>query len=299
MYINFGEDKISNNPLVSIIIPCYNYGHLIKFTIDSLLAQSYQNLEIIVIDDGSTDDSKNVILKLMEDDNRIFYINKKNGGMSSARNLGLRICKGDFIQFIDADDLLENDKIQFQVNQLLIEKNIDIVYTATKYFSNTNNINIFLDNNEIQNKGLFTISGLTTKYLKYLIQQNRITINAPLFRRKIINEIGFFDEKLKLVEDWDFWLRLFFNNYYIKYIDNTNGSCLVRIHDNNISKNDYKMILSSIQLRKKIRSKLIFRPCLFFDNELRLLFIKSKIDNTHILTKIVKYLLSIKKHFKN
>ena len=104
-------------PLVSVIIPVYNSEEYIAFTIDSVISQTYKELEIILIDDGSTDKSAEIIARYADGDNRIFYKRKQNQGPSLARKMGIDIAKGKYIQFLDSDDILINDAIE-----LLVEK---------------------------------------------------------------------------------------------------------------------------------------------------------------------------------
>jgi glycosyltransferase involved in cell wall biosynthesis len=95
---------MNKEPLVSIIVPAYNTGKYIEKCLNSITSQSYQNLEIIVVDDGSTDNTGEIIDKCQKKDARIISVRKKNGGQGSARNTGLSLCKGDFIGFMDSDD---------------------------------------------------------------------------------------------------------------------------------------------------------------------------------------------------
>ncbi len=93
-------------PLISVIVPCYNYGDLLKDCIGSLFAQTYSNWECIIVDDGSTDNTRMVAEELVQKDKRISYFLQSNSGPTVARNYGLSVAKGEFIQFIDADDLM-------------------------------------------------------------------------------------------------------------------------------------------------------------------------------------------------
>ena len=105
------------NPLVSVVIPTYNRAHIIKRSIMSVLSQTYGNIEIIVIDDGSTDNTEEVVLGINDD--RIRYYKKENGGSSSARNMGISLAKGSYIAFQDSDDIWLPYKLEAQMNILL------------------------------------------------------------------------------------------------------------------------------------------------------------------------------------
>lgn len=123
--------------LVSIIIPIYNVEKYLEKCIKSMINQTYRNLEIILINDGSTDESANICEKYKEQDNRIVFINKNNGGAASAKNEGLKIAKGDYITFVDSDDFVELYMIEYMVNTIK-KYNSDIVQCSfTNLYKNT------------------------------------------------------------------------------------------------------------------------------------------------------------------
>lgn len=123
--------------LVSIIIPIYNVEKYLEKCIKSIINQTYRNLEIILINDGSTDESAKICEAYKELDNRIIFINKKNGGAASAKNEGLKVAKGDYITFVDSDDFVELDMIEYMVNTIK-KYNSDIVQCSfTNLYKNT------------------------------------------------------------------------------------------------------------------------------------------------------------------
>lgn len=105
--------------LVSIIIPAYNAGEFISKTLDSILNQTWTNWEAIVVNDGSIDNTEAIVKQYAESDNRIILVSQSNRGCSPAKNIGLGFAKGDFVQYLDADDILGKDKIKLQVEALL------------------------------------------------------------------------------------------------------------------------------------------------------------------------------------
>ncbi len=115
-------------PLISVIVPCYNYGRFLAETIGSLQRQTYANWECIIVDDGSTDDSAEKAKALAAADPRVKYYFQKNAGLSAARNTGLQKASGDFIQFLDADDLLASFKFEQEIGLFEANREIDIVY---------------------------------------------------------------------------------------------------------------------------------------------------------------------------
>lgn len=193
-----------NDKLVSVIIPTYNRGSFIKETINSVLNQTYQNFEILVIDDGSTDNTKEIVHSF--NDQRIQYIHQKHSGFPAvARNTGMKIAKGEYIAFLDSDDLWFPQKLEKQMKlfeiypgKLLISTN-GIIFPVKPYIR-------FLD---------FKRDKIIS--LNELLRKNIIINSSVLMKRSIINEIGFLDENsaLKSGQDYDYWLRL------LKYKENS------------------------------------------------------------------------------
>ncbi len=116
---------------ITAIIPTYNSAKYITEAIDSVLNQTYANIEIIVVDDGSTDNTENILSNYVNK-NKIIYVKKKNGGPGSARNLGIKLANGEYIAFLDADDMWEKNKIEKQLSMALSSSS-DLVYTS-RYF---------------------------------------------------------------------------------------------------------------------------------------------------------------------
>ena len=127
------------NPLISIIVPVYNVSQFIENCVISIIKQSYQNIEIILVDDGSTDNSLGICKKLQKSDERIVVIHKENGGVSSARNIGIRQSKGEFVCFVDGDDSVSYDYVDY-LYTLCVEHSCNISLT-TELFNNYNKKN--------------------------------------------------------------------------------------------------------------------------------------------------------------
>ena len=122
------------NNLISIIVPIYNSENYIKKCLDSILAQTYSNLEVILIDDGSTDNSYNICKDYQKKDNRIVLLQQKNAGVSRARNHGLEVAKGEYIGFVDSDDYIEPEMYEILLNSI-IESNSKIAI-CNYYYEN-------------------------------------------------------------------------------------------------------------------------------------------------------------------
>ena len=134
------------NDLISIIVPIYNVKNYIEKCVNSLISQTYKNIEILLIDDGSTDDSPILCDKLKEKDSRIYVYHKKNGGLSDARNYGIERAKGKYLSFIDGDDYIDEDMIEFLYSELK-ENNCDISICG-KYLNYENGTQIDVNNSK-------------------------------------------------------------------------------------------------------------------------------------------------------
>ena len=133
-----------NNNLISVIVPVYNLENYIERCLASIQSQTYSNIEIIVVDDGSIDSSWNVINRIAKEDNRIIPIHKENGGVSSARMLGLANANGEWIGFVDGDDEIEEDMYEVLINNAF-EYDADISHCGYKMIFNDGRITSFYD----------------------------------------------------------------------------------------------------------------------------------------------------------
>jgi glycosyltransferase involved in cell wall biosynthesis len=197
-------------PLVSVIIPTYNREKYLNKAIESVSNQTYNNIEILVIDDGSeTNYAESICNKYFN----CTYFYKKNGGLSSARNYGISKVKGDYIAFLDDDDFWREDKLEKQVEILNNYEDIDLVHSSA----------IVVDENGLETGDI--IGALQNKIHK---RSGYVFWNAlgvwvvksptPLIRKKVFKSDMMFDETIKVGEDLDFYQRLFYRHNVV-YID--------------------------------------------------------------------------------
>jgi len=183
--------------LVSVIIPTYNRADRIVHTIESIHRQTYPNIEIVVVDDGSTDNTEEVVKSLSHGDRKhIVYYKKLNGGCASARNRGLELANGDGIAFLDSDDTWEENAVESMVHRLE-ESGADFVYSPA--------IEVFENGRERVNPPV--AAGRPNKLAVEHFQSTNVRNGAVLFRRSVFDKIGGLDESLKHNEDSDLLQR--------------------------------------------------------------------------------------------
>ncbi|MEO6220141.1 MAG: glycosyltransferase family 2 protein [Ginsengibacter sp.] len=218
-------------PLVSIIIPCYNQGNYLHVAIESVLKQTYSTLEIIVVDDGSSDNTKQVT----QDYDKVVYVYQNNQGLSASRNTGIQHSKGTYLIFLDADDWLYPDAIKINIGYLLQNKTAAFVSGAHD--------KIFLEKNFIEEKKREVQSG----YIN-LLQGNYIAmIAAVLFQRWVFNEF-LYDVTLQSCEDYDLFLKIA-RKYSV--IHHTEKIAVYQIHSSNMSSNIPVMLSCALRVLRK------------------------------------------------
>jgi len=247
--------KSLNQTLVSVIVPTYNYGHLISETLTSIQSQTYENWECIVVDDGSTDNTGEVVTDYSARDSRIRYIQQENRRQAAARNNGIGHSRGEYFQFLDADDLIERKKLEQQVGLLAESPELDIVYSNVRYFDNENPANLRVANLNDQ-PWMPLITGAGKEILLPIVRNNIMPVNAPLMRRSTIEEIGPFNEILPPVEDWEYFIRCAAAGKRFHYADEEDIRALVRTHPESSSSDQRRMLRAEILMRETIPSLL-------------------------------------------
>ena len=227
--------------LVSIIIPCYNYGWLLAETLDSVLAQTHQQWECLVIDDGSTDTTQEVATSYQARDSRFRYVYQPNAGMSAARNHGMQLAKGEYIQFLDADDLLVPQKLELQAALLATHPEYDVVYGAVRYFVHGEPGKLSRSFDLKDTHWQVELRGQGSHIVKEMVIRNTMVMNAPLLRAALVHRVGHFQVGMHSMEDWEFWLRCALANAYFFYDDRPETWALVRVHPTSVSQNRPRM----------------------------------------------------------
>ena len=185
---------MNSEPKVSIIIPTYNQSQYLEEAMESVLNQTYQNIEIIIVDDGSTDNTSEVVKSF---DNKIIYIPQKNKGASSARNAGIKKAQGQYVAFLDSDDMWIKNKLEKQIK--FIQNNPEIGLLGTGCYQ-------MVDINKMIYKKIFPAKNETLQ--KDLIKYNPFIQSSVIIKKDVFNHIDLYDEKFKESEDYDLWLRI-------------------------------------------------------------------------------------------
>ena len=197
----------TRSPLVSVIVPAYDVAEFIGEALDSVLAQTFTDYEIIVVNDGSPD-TKALERALKPYLSRIVYLKQENRGVSAARNSGIAAAQGSLIAFLDGDDTWLPNYLEVQVARIQADPSIDVLYP---------NVMMFSDSSE-SGEDFMTIcpSNGEVTFERLLLQECNVS-NCSIARRETIVRAGLFDEALRSVEDFDLWLRVIKHGGRIAY----------------------------------------------------------------------------------
>ena len=244
-----------NKPLVSIIIPTFNYAQLIAETLESVVNQSFDNWECIIIDDGSTDNTEEVIKTFINHHSTysFTYIKKINEGTSIAKNTGVNIAAGKYIQFLDADDLISADKLRVQASILELD-DAELVFSKSFFFIDNNLERKLINKYPHGFLAEETLSG--SGLLERIIKNNIVTISSPLVKKDVLLQAGLFDAPLKNNEDWLLWFKVGLICEKFVYDDNNKSYSSIRVHNTSAMNNHSKMFEGEVVVRKQIESAL-------------------------------------------
>ena len=244
---------MDSNPLVSIIIPAYNAEKYIQRALESALAQTYKDIEIIVIDDGSTDKTAEIIKTYQ--DPRIIYFFQKNQGQGPARNNGIKKSQGEYITFLDADDYYFPEKVEKQVRFLENHSEYQAVYCNALHFYSAHPLVFFKKKHNYHSGDIF----------KDLLESSYINLNTIMVSRQILDKAGLFNENRYCPEDWELWLKISRAGFQFGYLDEDLVKVEIRPDSNTtmaiqwILKNNalkmFENIFSSMSQKEKVLYK--------------------------------------------
>ncbi len=237
---------LRNGGKISVVMPTYNRAHFLRKSIDSVLSQTYENFEIIIIDNNSTDNTTDLLRNY--NDKRIKYVeNNENRGCGGARNQGMEMARGDYITFLDSDDEIFSTKFEKQLENFhALPNKFGLIYCGFCY-----------------------ASGKTGEIVKYispelygdvynnLLERNLFPIHAPIIRRECFQKCGMLDVTLPACEDWDIWIRI---SRYYKFAFVPDILAKYNIHGKQKSTEVESVIMARERIVEKYRSELDKRP---------------------------------------
>lgn len=228
---------------VSVIVPCYNTEKYLYESLNSIYSQTYSNIEVILINDGSTDRTEEILLDYenkYHESTKYFFIN--NSGPSNARNIGIKNSTGEYICFMDSDDILINDSIEKRIKILNTQSDTALVCTDS----------YMIMENEVSNTRLSSLVGpvFSGNVFLEMLKKNFISTQTVIMRRSVVETIGYFNESYIRSEDYEYWLRIT-RKYKITYINEP--LAYTRVRNGSLStnmKND--MDISLIEVYKSV-----------------------------------------------
>lgn len=227
-------------PEVSVIIPVYNAEKFIKKTIESVLNQTYKDYEIIIIDDGSTDNSKKILDEFKD---KVRYFKQANSGVSSARNMAIKEAAGKYIALLDQDDIWYPEKLEKQISFIKENPNVGMVYGDCYYIDDKDKViyRVFEDQKYYQGK-----------IFENLVIDNFVPIPTVLIKKEVLDKTGLFLENYSYAEEYELFIRIA-KDYDIGCINEVLAG--YRVHDTNLSKNIDKSLQEDIRVKEDALQK--------------------------------------------
>ncbi|QWV95849.1 glycosyltransferase [Geomonas nitrogeniifigens] len=225
--------------LVSIVTATYNMAQYLPLTVESVLGQTYQNLELIVVDDGSSDDTSEVMARFAAEP-RVRYIRlERNCGQTVAKNRGLSEVKGAFVAFVDADNLWKPNKLERQLPLFVASERTGVVYSDAEYIDGSGAVLPYIERK-------YHDGDITAK----LLLSNFVNFNSAVVRKEVIDEVGGFDEALAMGIDWDLWLRISVR-YRFRFLPEQTYS--YRLWENQMSHQKVKRLKNAEKILEKFQ----------------------------------------------
>lgn len=220
---------MKHKPDISIVIPCFNAEKTVGATLDSILAQSYQDYEVIAVNDGSSDATGDILGEYTDKfTGRLAIVSQVNQGQTVAKNVGTAHASGRFVAFIDSDDMWAPEKLSRQIEFLEHNSHVGLCYTNGYYIDE--------QNNRIEEVGVSP--DYRGRCFQKLLMGNNMVASSVMVRTEVLDKVGWFDEELRACENWELWTRIA-QSYEIDYIDEP--LTYYRQHDDNMMRDIDKM----------------------------------------------------------
>lgn len=260
------------NKKVSIIIPTYNAARFIKETIDSALAQTYSNIEVVIVNDGSTDNTEEVIKDYLSD-KKIIYVKQENGGISKARNRGVANSSGEYIAFLDADDIALLNRITEQVKFFEENPEYGVIYSNFQSFYHSYPEKLLS----------YKRIGCAGNILRPLLHYSFICPSTVMITKSVFVAVGGFDSSFRDAEDWDLWRRLSYSGTLFGYIKKP--LVITRLNSNSLSgfHNQVRMKKMNLLSFEKFFAQMKPSELIEYDTKKVLKTLKFKLAIAHLL----------------
>lgn len=284
------KNKIEFNPLISVVVITYNSSKTVIDTLESVKSQTYQNIELIISDDGSTDNTIE-ICKNWLNLNKSRFIRTElitvttNTGIPANCNRGYKAAKGEWIKAIAGDDALLPNCLVINFNHIIQNPHIDVLLSEMEMYTNTFEKQNFIGDFRLYNNIPFFTSEVSAEYqFKQLLIADIISITPTLFiKRIVVEKVGYFDEQFKHVEDYPFWLKITRLGYKIYYLNTS--TVKYRKHSQSIHNNYEKLFLRPAYYKNEAMRKVYVYPYLT--------------NNQYIYQKYCYYLAIVFRFFNN
>ena len=236
--------------MVTVVIPAYNVARWVGEALLSVQTQSADDWECVVVDDASTDGTGAAARSIVDPRIRVIT-HATNRGVSAAMNTGIGATRGEYIQILDPDDLIQADKLRYQAEYLDRHRDIGIVYGDLRYFDDGNPTLLrrgpFRDE-----ETMFTLSGGRDVFLRALLERNGLGTQATLTRRRVFDEVGRYDESLRSCEDYEWCLRAAMADVKIAYAPAPNTMALCRRRSGNLTLDYETMAVTKLEVHRRM-----------------------------------------------
>jgi len=229
------------SPLISVIMPAYNAEKFIAVAIDSVIVQTFLSWELIIVDDGSTDNTAVIVKEFEKKDDRIRYIGQQHGGQGKARNNGILHSQSEFVAFLDADDVWMPEKLDKQI-ALMRDNDVDLVFSDAYIFKNKPG--------EITKLNIKPGHYSGDDAVRQFLSSNHIPLLTALGKKSSIHKVNGFSERTDIHEDYDLWLRMLINGS--SFLGINSPLAYYRVHAASSSAGEGKMLFFNINTLKSV-----------------------------------------------
>jgi len=243
--ITNNKNTMDKQPLVSIIVITYNSSKYVLETLESAKAQTYQNIELIISDDCSTDNTVEICRQWLEENKERFVRTKlitveKNSGIPANCNRGVRASKGEWVKLIAGDDALKKKCINDNISIVLSNNKISILQTNVDYYNDNFKSSNFIKTSSVETNPFFTKTNNADDQYRMIIYGNKVIAPSIFIKRDVINNVGGYDEDIPLMEDLSFWSKITKNGYRISY--NNAVTVNYRLHSQSATKGEFNIM---------------------------------------------------------